>query len=171
MNEPHNSTQNTADKPAPRRWTKRLFWLSLSLNLLVLGAVGATLWRFSGGDGFHLPARASLGASELIRALPARERHALRDEMGQKGQGDSRREQVVAWRSDMLSALRADPFQPDAVDALLAQNNQDMAVRIEQGQVALIARIAEMSQAERRAYADKVETGMTRRDGRRRLRR
>jgi len=171
MNQADNPTENVTPNGTPRRWVKLMLWVSLSLNLLVFVAVGATLWRFSGGEGFHPPNRFTLGASELIRALPSDARHAMRRDLEPSEPREQRRERVMAWRSNLLAILRQDPFQPDALTDILEQNQQDIVVRVQQGQAALVAHIDAMSPSERSAYADSVENGMTRRRDRRRLRR
>jgi hypothetical protein len=53
--------------------------------------------------------------------------------------------------------LRADPFQPERVRALLKRQSAAAARGREIGQDLLVARLAEMSAAERAAFADRLE--------------
>lgn len=128
----------------PRRWRILLIG-SLALNLLVAGAlVGALL---------HGPAddrRRSRG-EPLVNALPDTDRAALRNRL-QRPDRDQRR----ARFQSLLAILRADPFDPDALRAMLTTERDLGNARARLSEDAIIARLAEMSLAERAAYAERL---------------
>ena len=53
--------------------------------------------------------------------------------------------------------LRAVPFDPDRVAERMREQRQGFAARFEMGQEVLIAHLAAMSDADRAAYADRLE--------------
>ncbi len=142
-----------SDSPKPkRRWMPVLLGVSLALNLLIIGiAVGATL-RVKGGE----RAKAPPGfGSALYRALPKEDRKTLRGDLSDRHRkGASSRYQDFAALNE---ALRAEPFDPATIQTLLTRQAQSTA----ELQVALqnkwLARISAMTDAERTAYANRLE--------------
>jgi uncharacterized membrane protein len=129
---------------------------SLALNLLVLGA-GAGLWLRFGGD--RLPPGASGGA--FFREMPPDLRREMRAQVrGTLRSGGFDRRDTVR---KILTAIRADPFDPAEVGTLMAAQ----AEALQDGQRRLTAvwldQLAGMSAAERAAYAARVEEALRRR--------
>lgn len=146
------------------RWIKVALLVSLSLNLVVVGAI-------VGARGFGPVPGASErmggpmgGGGALARALSSEDRKALRETLGQdRDQRRENRRAMRAMRAEIVAQLRATPFDPAALaQALEAQSQlgQSLAAR---GQGALLQRISEMSDAERAAYADRIEASGQRR--------
>lgn len=137
-----------AAKTQKRRLMPIVLGLSLAVNLGVLAALAGAAWRHHGdaprGD------RVARGGAIYMQALPREARRALREEL---------REARPARRegSDMLVALRQDPFDPAAVRSVLEAERQAGLSRQEAATSAWISHITDMTGAERRAYADRLQ--------------
>ncbi|WP_170422514.1 periplasmic heavy metal sensor [Ruegeria arenilitoris] len=142
-----------SDSPKPKnRWMSVLLILSLALNLLIVGVALGTVLRVKGGD--HAKSPPGFG-SALYRALPKDERKAMRGELFDRHRkGAKTRSQDFAVLS---AALRAEPFDPAAVQVLLDQQAQSMADLQEALQQEWLARVVAMSAEERLVYADRLE--------------
>ncbi len=145
-----------AAKPALPR---RLRWLligSLTLNLLVVGVVAGSALRFAGGG----PGDRSLGFGPWSRGLSHEDHAALRESY--KASGEDFR---AAWQQDradraaLVSALRAEPFDMAAVDAIATRMQDRGVARMELGQRLIRDHIAAMTPEARRAFADRLEQG------------
>ncbi|TMV08011.1 periplasmic heavy metal sensor [Ruegeria sediminis] len=145
------------EKPKTRRWLPILLGLSLALNLLVVGVVLGTAMRFRGGEGMrHAP---SFGPV-LYRALPEEDRKALRGQLRRDHEASSheRREDFEA----LADALRAVPFDPDAVQVLIGAQAAHRAETHMALNRAWLERVSAMSDAQRAAYAERVEEAVER---------
>ncbi|MCG7519093.1 periplasmic heavy metal sensor [Ruegeria sp. Ofav3-42] len=142
-----------SDNPKPKsRWMSVLLVISLALNLLVVGVALGTVLRVKGGD--HAKAPPGFG-SALYRALPKDERKAMRGELFDRHRkGAKNRSQDFAQLS---AALRSDPFDPAAVQALLDQQAQFMAELQDALQAQWLSRVVAMSDEERLIYAERLE--------------
>lgn len=151
-------------KPAGRNWGRVLLGVSLTLNLLVIGlAVGAAL-RF-GGPGTADRPPPSIGAT-LYRELPREDRKAMRSAM--KSPEKARKSDRKAEARRLGDALRAQPFDVDAVQSVLSEQAQARADWQGGVQQAWLARVTAMSDAERSDYADRLQKALTRPKNRRR---
>ena len=151
-------------------WLRIVLGVSLGLNLLVLGLVGGTMVRYGGPDGMRPPPR-SVGAA-LFRALPGEDRRALWDRSYAMpmANGMSMTEEMpkghharqMAQARAVGAALRATPFDREALAAIL----QGQAARREGFQKSLqqawLDRVADMTEAERVAYSSRLEHAMDR---------
>lgn len=147
--------------PRMRLWLRILLGVSLALNLMVIGlAVGAAL-RFGGPDGMRPPPpERSIGAL-LFRELPGKVRRDLRKQM-ELSPADRR----LREREDVAQigrALREVPFDPDPVIALLDERSKAQTDWVIAVQDAWLDRVNGMSDAERAAYADRLEAVVSRR--------
>ncbi len=142
-----------SDNPKPkRRWVTILLTVSLALNLLIVGVALGTVYRIKGGD--HGKAPPGFGPA-LYRALPKDDRKALRGELSDRHvRGSKLRSQDFAA---LGQALRAEPFDPGAVQVLLQQQAQFVADMQSALQEQWLARVTAMSDEERKAYADRLE--------------
>ncbi|CUJ87101.1 hypothetical protein RUE5091_00561 [Ruegeria denitrificans] len=142
-------SDNTKPK---RRWVTVLLSVSLALNLLVAGVALGTAYRVKGGYQGKAPPGF---APTLYRALPKEERKALRGELSVRHvKGARKRSQDFAA---LEAALRAEPFNPETVKALLQQQARAMAELQGALQDEWLARITGMTDAERQAYADRLQ--------------
>jgi uncharacterized membrane protein len=152
------STPDPTQSPRPRRlWLRILFGVSLALNLLVVGVLAGAWWRFDGGRSHAGPS--SIGAL-VYRELPKAERKELRKQFmkGRDGPRGSRRADMAA----LLQALRAEPFDGEAVEALLVREQTRRAEHTVAMRDAWLAHVTEMTPEERTAYADRMEDRMRR---------
>ncbi|MEX0320218.1 MULTISPECIES: periplasmic heavy metal sensor [unclassified Ruegeria] len=149
--------------PKKRRWPRILLGVSLALNLLVIGLVAGTVLRFR-GDGRHPPA---FGPA-LYRALPDADRKALHGELRGRHDGGSK-SRGEDFRA-LAEALRAVPFEPGAVEAVIEAQAQARAEVHKSLNQAWLARVSDMSDTERADYADRLEEVVRKGDRRRRHR-
>lgn len=149
--------------PRPkRRWLMPLLFVSLALNLMIAGiAVG---WALSGQDRDR--DRRSPEARELrgtigepyFRALPDdKQRDLVRDVISDRDRFRENRNELRSRVQSFLAALRADPFDPEAV-AVIMEGQRDVALgRQKLGEELLLKQLSAMSPEERAAYADRME--------------
>lgn len=144
-------------KPKMKLWLKLLLAGSLALNLAIAGlAAGAALRHKGGKDGYSRPPP-SVG-SLLFRDLDRETRDALRSK-AQDGHG-SYRDRRRAENEAFLQLLRADPFDPSALEEMLkgqAQKREDFQSAVRR---AWLSQLAAMSAGERADYAERVEHKM-----------
>ncbi|BBU57762.1 hypothetical protein KU6B_40270 [Mameliella alba] len=144
----------------PGRWLRILLFLSLALNLLV---VGAAVGFFLNGP----PAPRGDRSDPVLpytRAFDEDQRRELR-----RGLWRAMRKDAGAMRAGYLAdyqrgleLLRQEPFDQAALAALLAdQAARGVEVRT-RGQEVLVKFLVEMSAEERRAYADRLEAELER---------
>lgn len=140
-------------KPETPRWMRILLGLSLALNLLIIGLVGGAMVRFGGPDGMR-PSPRSIGAI-LYRALPGEHRRALRSHSRQTrgAHVKQRRGQIMA----VSAAIRAVPFDADAVVVVLDAHRSGLDQAQQSLQQAWLAQVEQMSDADRQAYAERLE--------------
>ncbi len=145
--------------PASPRWMRVLLVVSLALNLLIAGAAVGMFLR----GGPPSVAVRDLGFGPFAAALSPEDRAALRQTfLAQAGPaGDGRR----AMREDiraLLAALRAQPFDPDALHDSLARGAERTQGRLKLGLSLIEDRVVTLSQADRLALADRLERELRR---------
>lgn len=150
--------------PSPRETGGRVLRialiLSLTVNLLILGLVLGTL---AGRDRDGRRNFADIGFYPFIMALPDPQRRELGAEL-EKRAGDLR-QNSEALRQEfeaLLAALRADPYDPEAVRTSVEAQQTRLAQRQDIGRALLFERLEAMSVADRRAFADALEERMRR---------
>ncbi|WP_145104016.1 periplasmic heavy metal sensor [Cereibacter sediminicola] len=150
--------------PTPRSplWMRIALALSLALNLAVVGMAGGAIWRFHSDGGVRGPVR-DLGFGPFSEALAPEDRKEMRraflDQRGDFRQ--FRREMREDFRM-MLATLRAEPFDPLALQAVLDRQQQRGAEAAALGSRLLASRIESMTPAERLAFANRLEASLTR---------
>lgn len=158
-------TGPTTPVPPPQgsggsRWIRVALAVSVALNLAVAGlAVGA--WMREGRDR-GLPRDMSFGPfTEALSDVDRRElRRALVDRM--PGFREVRQE-MRADIANLLASLRAVPFDPAATEEALSAISRRAMDRLDLGRDLISERIAGMTDAERQAFADRLERGLKRR--------
>lgn len=138
-------------------WARGLLILSLTLNILMLGLAGGWVLRHGAPQAPHA-ARTDLAAGPLTRALSEADRREIGRQIRQalRESGGNRRDMHASFEA-LVRDLRAVPFDPEQMAATLDAQRKGVAKRFEIGQQVLIAHLAQMSDAERAAYADRVE--------------
>lgn len=147
--------------PAPSgRGLKIALAVSVALNLAVAGVV-AGAWM-KDGPSRGMPRDLSFGP--FSEALGPEDRRALRKALADRAPGfREARAAAQAEFAALLAALRASPFDPAAVQSALAAIEARNAGRLELGRSLIEARITQMSEADRLAFADRLEDGLRRR--------
>lgn len=145
------------DKSGTGRWMRVLLVVSLAVNLAVVGVVAGWALRHGGHHGHH-PSRLDMAGGPLTRALSDEDRREIGLRMRQvwRESGGNR----AGFRSSfdaLVVDLRAVPFDPDRVAERMREQREGFAARFEMGQEVLIAHLAAMSDADRAAYADRLE--------------
>lgn len=146
-----------------RRWVLPLLFVSLAMNLLVVGVILG--WILSPGG----PRRAEIGpvrglvGEPFLRALPEEQRRAmLQDVMRETPRIRESRENLRARFEAFLGALRTEPFDAELVAGLLSQQRSVALRRQDIGEELLLQRLDAMTPEERRAYADRLESSLRR---------
>lgn len=145
-----------------RRGLRIALAVSVALNLAVLGVVGGAWLTHGGPRGGSGPR--DLGFGPFNEALTPQDRADLRYRFIQKRPGyvTERR----AMRGDLqtiVTALRADPFDPAALDAAMQAQADRLESRIATGQTLLRDFLVDLTPEARRAFADRLEANLTRR--------
>lgn len=150
-------TQTPAAKPA-KRWMRYVLVLSLGLNLLVAGLMaGAFLRDGPGGREHGLRTASALGLRPYIRALADEDRAALMADIS--AHRDAMPSGKAALRNHLTalaSALRAQPYDAEAVQAVMQDQAAGITGNIALGQQLLLNRLGAMTDAGRAALADKL---------------
>jgi uncharacterized membrane protein len=156
-------------EPRPKRrfWLRALLFVSLALNLAVIGVVGGAMLGKSKRD--DAPARVSreLGLGPFLAAMEQADRQVLY-KMTRERSGDLKagRSQWRAAFDESFEVLRADPFDTSRMRALIAQQEQAATAGRRLGQDVLLEHLSTMTLEERRDFADRLEQAMRRgRDG------
>ena len=139
------------------RITRIVLAVSLALNLAVAGMVGGAMLRHS-DDGPRNALVRDLGFGLFTEALTPQDRITLRDRFLQRSPGF--RQERRSMRDDLdaiLVALRADPFDPAALDAVLKEQNARLSQRLDLGQSLIRDFLVELPTEARRAFADRLE--------------
>jgi uncharacterized membrane protein len=134
------------------RWILTLLFVSLALNLLIVGAVAGAVWRFRGP-----PPWAGAVIPNLIGYAstlpPERRRQLWRETAEERDHVRPFRRQVRAARAETLRALAAEPFDRERfVEAQARQADAEDQARAAVRQ--LYVKIAEiLTPEERRAFS------------------
>jgi len=146
-----------SDQTQKRRcpvWVKVLLGLSLAFNLGIVGLVGGFVLR---SDGPMRGAGPGLGyAMPYVMALEREVRRAIFEAVREDPSLPSRADRRAHF-DDMLVALRADPMDRAAVEAVLARQAQGVSAVQRRAQDEWLSKVEAMSATERAAYADTVE--------------
>ncbi|PJE30797.1 Uncharacterized membrane protein [Pseudooceanicola antarcticus] len=138
-----------------------LLFASLALNLAVVGLIIGFLTRAP----FRPPPRPDQVGGALTFALTEKDRRIIgREVFRAMRRGENENRTRRAEYAAVLAALRAEPFEPEALRGSFELQRQ-AAMRLQvAGQRALMDRILQMSPEERAAFADRLEQGLKRRD-------
>lgn len=155
-----------AQKGGMRRGIKWVLGLSLAFNLLVLGAVGGAAFRHM-GDG---PKRWDRGGGPSVqaygapymRALPPEARRMVNEALREGRRSLPSRAERKADFAQILTLLRSNPLDEDAVQAVFAKQRQSALDVQAAAQGHWLKVVQEMSAEERATLADRLETALKR---------
>jgi uncharacterized membrane protein len=157
MTDPNTPNPRIPAAPEPvgaPRWMRLALVASLAVNLAVAGLVGGAVLshrkdRADRRDGIDM----SIGA--LPQALSREDRAALRDVM--HARRAERRAAAIADMTALAAALRADPYDASAVQAVFDRQVGRLSEGLQSGQVVMAQRFIAMTPAERAAVADRLD--------------
>lgn len=156
------------------RWTRVALIISLALNLAVAGLVLGNVMRDPPWD--RKPdnrdnARVERPPSELrelaplpfIAALSKEQRgRLLQDAKGRSAEIGDRRDAVRNKFEELLTLLRAEEFDGEAVTTLLREMREASSDRHQVGEALLVRQFEAMGGKERAAYADRLDRSLKR---------
>lgn len=150
------------DNPSkqPLRLWRVVLVLSLALNVAVIGAVAGLAISGRAMDG--RPQRITFDFGPLGRVLEPADRRAIGQKLRHDGARPLNRDEMSGKITELATALRAEPFDVDAVSRELGTFRSRSARVQQDAQNAFIAHLVSMSPAERAILADKLERGVRR---------
>jgi uncharacterized membrane protein len=143
------------------RWVKVALVASLAVNLAVAGVVGGAVLRHGhdGGDKAGFPRDPAFGG--YARALSREDRRAILTEMhNRRPERATIRKDRLKTFGEVITALKAEPFDPAAVRALLKAQLDMSAEAQTLGRDLLMSRITAMSPSERAAFAARLQDAL-----------
>lgn len=150
-----------SEPPRLSRGLRLVLILSLGLNLAVAGAVVAL--AIKGPPQPRGDMVRDLGFGAFNEALDDKDREALRAGFRQKMPDIGKAKSVMRADLDaVLVVLRSEPFDPAALDAVMAGQRERVLERVQLGQTLLRERFTAMTPTERGAFADRLEKSLTR---------
>lgn len=155
---------SVTDKKRGFRWGRLVMWVSLALNLLVVGVVGGTMLNRAHEMGEAAPPGGALiSYGPYTRALNPEDRKALRGALMRNAPHlRANRREVRQDFDRLLAALRAQPFDKAAAQAVLDTQQGRVEEQARQVRLLVLDQIAGMSDAERAAFADRLEAALRR---------
>jgi uncharacterized membrane protein len=146
--------------PGGSGWIKVALAISVALNLAVAG-LAAGAWLRDGKDR-GMPREMSFGP--FTEALGDVDRREFRRALGERMPGfREARQEMRAEFAGLLATLRAVPFDPAAAEAALSAISRRASDRLDLGRDLVAERILAMTEAERLAFAERLERGLKRR--------
>ncbi len=156
------TTTNTGLPSSTPRWMRLALIASLAVNLAVAGLVGgAVLSHRDEGHRGRDGRESAIGV--ITQALSREDRRALR--AGMLASRQERRAAVAEDLKALSAALRAQPFDPAAVQTVFERQIGRMSDGLRRGQDIIAARFAAMTAAERTALADRLDAAGARAPG------
>ena len=145
----------------PRRLWKIVFAFSLALNLAVIGLVAGVGFRSAGGKP---PQSFEFGLGPIGQALNKEQRRGIGRELRANANlRESGRPGPHGMVSAVIEILRADEFDPVALQVALDQPNERIKALQTAARAAFVAQVSEMSDEDRSAFADRIEESAKRR--------
>lgn len=144
---------------APSRRLKIALAVSVALNLGVLGlALGNAVHDMRHGPGDMVRA---IGFGPFTDALRPEDRDALRAQfMARMPDFRAERKAMMADTQAVLTALRAEPFDPAALDAALTMMESNITQRMDLGRGMIADFIKSLSPEDRLAFAARLEESL-----------
>lgn len=146
-------------------WGRAVLFVSLAANLLVVGLVVGAMLRHDRQDwgSNHRPPLRELGYGPYGQALSQSDRREIgKAMMRHSGDLQANRAEFRDQIATLLGALRMRPFDPEMVQNIIAGQQEKLFERQEIGRQLLLDRIEAMNDAERSAFADRLERSLRR---------
>lgn len=148
------------DTRRPARWMRPALVVSLALNLLILGAIGGALLLRGHGPGHDW--HGGFAGGPITRALSDEDRRAIGRQM-RRAYAEGTLPGREADFDALLAAIRAQPFDRDALARAMAARRAAMRAHLDLGQRLLLDRLSDMSDAERADFAARLAAQRQRR--------
>lgn len=151
---------NTDSGPGrPGRGLRLALALSVAVNLAVAGLVVGMIWH--GGPGGRAMMLRDMGFGPFEGALRPEDRDALRGTLrGRLGEIRAARQEMQEDMGVILQALRAEPFDPDALGRAMDAQADHLNERLRFGSEVLRDHLLHLSDEERHHFADRIEDHM-----------
>lgn len=160
-----NQTTAPITPPPPMQtgsgWLRIALIASLALNLWIIGMVGGAMFR-NGGPPHGQSMVRDVGFGAFTDALSKQDRAALRHAFLADAPEfrDGRRDMRSDFK-DVLAQLRATPFDPGQLRAVLDRQNARNAERLALGQTLIFDLLVAMPPDARQAFADRLEQSLS----------
>lgn len=156
--------KDAAAAPPAGRATRIALILSLTLNLLILGIVGGAMVGHHGRDDIRRVR--DVGFGPYTEALSPEDRAALREAFVRAAPDfRDRREEARADIARLAAAIRAEPYDRAAVEAVMDAQAARIEERLLLGRGLMLDRLDAMGPEARAAFAGRLEKmRMKRRD-------
>ena len=156
---------DTPNPPPPRagRGLRIALIASLAVNLLVVGLViGVAANRNDPRQTGRVPPEL-LNYGPLMKVLDEDNRARLAQSLhAQRHEIREARRAVRRGFADLVEALRAQPFDPDAVEQIMAAQQVRVSGQVDKVRAQLIRQLSEMSPDDRAALADRMQQALKR---------
>lgn len=142
-------------------WMRAALIASLALNLGIIGMVAGAVFKNGGPPHGEAMVR-DVGFGAFTEALSKEDRAALRRAFLANAPEfrDGRRDMRADFK-DLLAQLRADPFEADALRAVLNRQQARNAERLALGQTLIFDLLVAMTPDVRQAFADRLEQSLS----------
>jgi uncharacterized membrane protein len=145
------SEQTTPQVKGTPRWIKIALIVSVAGNLGIAGVIGGAALRAPEIQRNNL--EAPEGVAMLARAMPAAHQRELREGLrGRRGDLQPDREELRSLRGRFVVAMRAEPFDIDAVNDVFADQRAMLSKLTAAGHDSVIEQIEKMSPQDREKY-------------------
>jgi len=133
------------------RWIKIALVVSVAANLGIAGVIGGAALRAPEMRNNNL--QSPDGVAMLARAMPTAHQRELREDLrGRRGDLGPDREELRFLRDRFIVALRAEPFDIDAVNTVFADQRAMLSKLTEAGHDSVVEQIDRMSPKDRKLY-------------------
>ncbi|MEM6563215.1 MAG: periplasmic heavy metal sensor [Pseudomonadota bacterium] len=152
-----------------RWWVKAIFGVSLALNLAFIGLIAGAALRVSGKEegAYRAPGPGAFGVPYMMALSRDDRREIFGQIRAERRAAMPDRDERRARFREVLDSLRAQPFDRARLESIVDQQAASTVSLQRSAQNAWVTHVAQMSDAERAAYADAVED-VLRRGGKRR---
>ncbi|OUS07116.1 hypothetical protein A9Q96_07350 [Rhodobacterales bacterium 52_120_T64] len=145
------SEQTTPQAKKTPRWIKVALIVSVAANLGVAGVIGGAALRAPEIKRNNL--NGPEGVAMLARAMPAEHQRELREGLrDRREEFRPDRQELGSLRARFIEALKADPFEIEAVQDVLAEQRAMIFELTTAGDNTVIAQIEKMSPQDRENY-------------------
>lgn len=150
--------ENSSPKPSTSRWIKLALIISLGLNLCVAGILIGTALRAP--EARRSNVEAPDGVAMLARAMPQSHQRELRESLRvQRDDLRPDRQELKNLRENFVRALRAEPFDIDAVRKAFIAQRRVLDQVTAAGHASVIAQIEKMTPEDRESYIRRLLQG------------